>query len=272
MSKLAATISPEATFPLASDGASLPVSVPMASKIIVPIDAAQAKLPALYEEAVAALAECDRIDECQHWSNKAEAIGAYAKMAGDDTLRAMADRIKARSVRRMGELLKEHNAPGKRTDKPTEGDHGKLSQREVAERAGVSEHRQLQAVRVANVPAKQFETAIERKRPMTVAQLADKGKTSRSKPAAGVIRTASGITIITPLRQASAYNTRLMNFIDSYYREVKAWSDNTALDKETKACLVDAIERGAMRLYDLRRALDGENVGPEQPRDRKRLR
>jgi hypothetical protein len=34
----------------------------------------------------AALAECERIDECKDWANRADALASYAKQAGHDTL------------------------------------------------------------------------------------------------------------------------------------------------------------------------------------------
>ena len=86
---------------------------------------------------------CANIDECQDWANKAEALASYAKMADDDSLRQMADRIQARAVRRMGELLKQFDAPGKRTDQPDMGGHTKLSQKEVAAQAGISKHQKI---------------------------------------------------------------------------------------------------------------------------------
>jgi hypothetical protein len=63
-------------------------------------------------------------------------------------------RIKDRAIRRAGELLKLiEPANGKRTDmEPAVVDHGRLSRGEVAKRAGMSEHQQTQAIRVANVP------------------------------------------------------------------------------------------------------------------------
>ena len=117
------------------------------------IDIANAQMPVAYKEAKAALSECVRIDECKTWANKAEALASYAKMADDDTLRELADRIQARAVRRMGELLKQFDGRGQRKDN-TEGNHG-ISQREAAARAGISEHQQLQASRVANIPEEQ---------------------------------------------------------------------------------------------------------------------
>jgi hypothetical protein len=54
----------------------------------------------------------------------------------------MADSTQARAVRRMGELLKEFDAQGKRTDKLVEGDYNKLTMKEAAETAGISHRSQ----------------------------------------------------------------------------------------------------------------------------------
>jgi hypothetical protein len=137
------------------------------------VDTRHARLPALYEEARAALSRCASIDECQEWANKAEAIASYAKQARDSSLRDYADRIKARAVRRSGELLTEFDARGKR-----EGDH--LSRTEAAAQAGLSEHQRKQAVRVANITARQFEEAVEGDNPPTVTSLAKWGRKPRS--------------------------------------------------------------------------------------------
>jgi hypothetical protein len=75
---------------------------------------AQARLPALHEEAVTALAARERVDERQDWTNRAQALAAYAKMAKNDTLGDLADRIHARAVRKMGELPKEVRRPWRR--------------------------------------------------------------------------------------------------------------------------------------------------------------
>lgn len=144
------------------------------------ISIAQAKLPQAYESAKLALANCARIDECQEWADKAEALASYAKQADDDTLRQMADRIQARAVRRCGELLKQFDGRGR----PSENSMGThtISRREAAESAGLSKHQTDTAARVANVPEQQFETAIEAERPATVTQLAEMGKATRAAP------------------------------------------------------------------------------------------
>ena len=73
----------------------------------------------------------------------------------------------------MGELLKQFDAQGKRTDQPDIGAGTNLSQKEVSAAAGISKRQAVTAVRVANVPVDQFEAAIEQPKPATVTQLAE---------------------------------------------------------------------------------------------------
>jgi hypothetical protein len=142
------------------------------------IGVSDARLPATYEKAKAALVQCSRIDECQEWANKAEALASYARQSEDETLFRYAKRIQGRAVRRAGELLKEIN--GKGNNQHGGGAPTKLTQSEAAERAGLSKDQQVTAVRVANLPADQFEQAVERDEPATVTALAEMGKQSRA--------------------------------------------------------------------------------------------
>lgn len=133
------------------------------------------QLPQKYEAARNAIAECERIDECKSWSDKAAALASYARQAKDDSLRVMAIRIQARAERRAGELLKQiEPAQGARTDlgrAPTRS--------EAAREAGLSEHQKKTALRVAAVPEKEFNRQVESERPPTVTRLADQGRTQR---------------------------------------------------------------------------------------------
>lgn len=154
---------------------------------ITNIDVNQASLPASYENAKNALAECARIDECQSWASKAEALASYAKQADDDTLRKMADRIQARAVRRAGELLKQIEPDkGGRPAKTKDGADRSFTRKEAAAEAGMSERQQKTAIRTANVPEDQFEKAVESDNPPTVTQLSEQGKQTR-KPKENVV-------------------------------------------------------------------------------------
>lgn len=145
------------------------------------LDTVNARLPQTYEAARQALAECTRIDECRDWANKAEAMASYARQADDDTLYKFARRIQGRAVRRVGELLKHFQSPGGRPSKTPVGTHPSFppSQRQAAADAGMSEHQEKTAVRVANIPAAEFDAAMESDNPPSVTALADLRSTAR---------------------------------------------------------------------------------------------
>ena len=145
-------------------------------------DVSQASLPETYTNAKTALAECTKVDECQSWGDKAEAMASYARQAEDEQLRKMADRIQARAIRRCGELLKQvEPASGERTDlEPKDGTVPRSTRESVATEAGLSERQRKTALRTANVPDDEFEQAVESEKPPTVTKLADQGKKKRN--------------------------------------------------------------------------------------------
>jgi len=140
------------------------------------ITPSQARLPRTYEAAREALAECQNIDECKDWADKAAALASYAKQAEDETLLKMAARIKARATRRAGELLSQIEASGTRTDLTSSGQPSQVITRTDAARdAGMSPHQQKQAVRIAAIPEPDFERQGESPKPPTLSQLAAQG-------------------------------------------------------------------------------------------------
>jgi hypothetical protein len=144
-----------------------------------------APLPATYEAAQRALAECQRIDECRDWANKAHALASYARQAKDDSLRLTAIRIQNRAIRRAGELLKqiEPSKGGRPSVKTRDHDHPS-SRTAAAEQAGLSTGQRKTALRIASVPAAEFEAAIESEIPPTVTQMATMGTVKHLEPAA----------------------------------------------------------------------------------------
>jgi hypothetical protein len=138
---------------------------------------ADAKLPVAYEAAKKALAECQRIDECKKWADKAQAMASYAKQSDDQTLFKYAVRIQARAIRRCGEIYNQI-APGNgaRDGKRQAGTDPPLTRKSVAISVGHSERKRKTTQRVANLPLKDFERAIEGDNPPTISKLADQGK------------------------------------------------------------------------------------------------
>lgn len=143
---------------------------------IATISPANARLPHTYESAKVALANCVNVDECKDWADKAAALASYAKQANDDELMKQATRIRDRAIRRAGELLKQIEPnKGGRPPETREGDHPSFSRKEAASDAGFSSHQAKQAVRVANVPERDFERQVESDKPPTISQLAMQG-------------------------------------------------------------------------------------------------
>lgn len=115
-------------------------------------------LPQTYVAARNALAQCERVDECHEWANKAAAIAAYAAQANDESLKDLAARIQARAVRRCGELLAASGAPC-----------------QTAAQAGLSRLQRNQASAVARIPERKFERVVDGPSPPRVYQLAAMG-------------------------------------------------------------------------------------------------
>lgn len=121
-------------------------------------------------------------------ADKAAALASYAKQSQDDELMKYAVRIRDRAIRRCGELLKQVD-PGKGgrpstnsgverpsfegwvpgTDPNAQTLEGWVPQtrKDAAEAAGLNEYQKKQALRVANVPAADFEKQVESPTPLT---------------------------------------------------------------------------------------------------------
>lgn len=206
------------------------------------INPQNARLPASYEAAKQALATCEQIDECVSWADKAAALASYAKMANDDELEKRSMRIRARAIRRAGELLKQiEPGQGARDGKRGDGTDSPLTRTEAAKAAGMSERQQVTAVRVANVPAQSFEAQIESEKPPTVTKLAEQGKKPAPKPEPVVDLKG---------RDPKEFN-RALHFIgafESYAREVNAFDLKAILpiltseEKEELRSLIASID------------------------------
>jgi hypothetical protein len=142
---------------------------------------AEAKLPATYEAARAAIAECERVDECKTWADKAAAMRAYAVMRDDRTLHLLALRIQLRAERRMGDLLAQYpdGQQAGLVQHREAATHPTVTRVEAATAAGLSDHQRKTALRVAAVPAADFDAQVESDHPPTVTQFASQGVTHR---------------------------------------------------------------------------------------------
>jgi hypothetical protein len=145
------------------------------------LDLRNARLPETYNHAKTAMAECAQTDECKAWSDKAEALRAYAKMQDDTELEDMAKRIKARAIHRASQLMAEFQSKGGRPPKrTTAATRGSSTQGGAAREAGFSEHQERQARDVGAIPKEKFEALVDGPNPPTIPQLAEIGRREKS--------------------------------------------------------------------------------------------
>lgn len=108
-----------------------------------------------YEQARTALAAAHRIDEVKDIRDKAEALRAYARQAGDIEMFNWAAEIKLRAERRAGEMLSDMAERGERALS------GKESHRETLKTLGLAKNESHRWQRAAAVPEPEFEAYIE---------------------------------------------------------------------------------------------------------------
>ena len=186
---------------------------------------ANAKLPRGYENALIALSVCADLDECKDWADRMLALASYARQSEDATLQRLAEKIRARAIRRCGELLREIKTtpgrPRKGGDAPTKSS--------AARDAGLSRDQKVQALRVAAVDEDEFERLVESDNPPTVTALADLGRMRRS-PAPFHILVDSGkfkdgvqrMTQKWPVESRRHLPTLLRDLADEIEEELKA--------------------------------------------------
>lgn len=112
-------------------------------------------VPIEYDAAIHALQACISLDEAKYWSNKADALAAWAKMYRSDRAGVEAKKLKLHAYRRMGQIAEEM-----RPRKPgtTRGPLSLLN--EHLPRATAQESSVL-----ARLPSKKFDEMISRPTP-----------------------------------------------------------------------------------------------------------
>ena len=143
------------------------------TSIIHSLNISSAPLPVAYENAKMAIYQCNELDECKDWSDKAQALASYARQSADEELMKMSIRIRARAIRRCGELLKLFDGRG--NNQHTGGNPPKLTKSELGESVGLSSDQVKQANRIANIPEREFDRQLESENVPTLTALAKQG-------------------------------------------------------------------------------------------------
>lgn len=136
-----------------------------------------------YDRMCQAIAECHRVDEVKNMRDKAEALRAYAKQAGNREAEVQFSEVKVRAERKCGELLQVTAVSGERK---VRGDATLQRERSSLKDLGVTEIQSHRFQQVANVPAAKVEAAFETARqtqvPVTSASIRKLTQWPKSTP------------------------------------------------------------------------------------------
>ncbi|HLK93146.1 MAG TPA: hypothetical protein VKZ18_24845 [Polyangia bacterium] len=154
------------------------------TEIVLPDDVQPASFHALpqdYRRAVMAINRCARVDDAKGWADKAKAMAVYARQMKDESLFNAATKIRARAVRRYGELLEEIQPAKNQHDAGARArTGGGTSRTNAAAEAGLSKRQKDTALRVAALPEETFNALVETEKPATVSELARAGTKTRA--------------------------------------------------------------------------------------------
>jgi hypothetical protein len=204
----------------------------------LPPEVLTARLPEVYEEAIHALERCEQLDQCKGWADQYQALASYARQAKDERMRAYCDRVKARAVKRAGEILQQipDNNRGRPVANIQEGTLPNITRSQAAADAGMSEHQRKTALRVAKVLGIHFEMQVESERPPTVTQLAEQGRVRKpdtdvrgpefklASDISGWLRRVADFCAKTdPLTAARLFDRDGVRIIRPYVKAIQQW-------------------------------------------------
>lgn len=135
-------------------------------------------MPIVYEEACKALAACITIDEAKYFSDKAEALAAWAKIYRSDQAAVEAKRLKLWAYRRMSELADElrprHGVIAAKGSKGFKGAApGPMA---LLQEQGFRRGDAILIRSVGNLPAREFESIIRSPKVPTPSMIANSRK------------------------------------------------------------------------------------------------
>ena len=112
-------------------------------------------VPIQYEQAVKALSECISLDEVKLWSDKSDALAAWAKIYHDKTVDRTAKKLKLHAYRRMGELAREI-----RPNRSRNGTTDHRGPKSALIESGLNKHNADAALRLSRMKESEFKRII----------------------------------------------------------------------------------------------------------------
>lgn len=138
-------------------------------------------LPVEYTAAVNAIAKCRTIDDAKFWSDKSDALAAWAKIYQNAEAEKEAKRLKLHAFRRMNDLANEIQP---RTYLRGPGTKGKAQQdgpRALLRKHGLSETQAQHIRRIGQIPQPRFDALISSDKPPGITKASTLGRGALAK-------------------------------------------------------------------------------------------
>lgn len=147
-------------------------------------------VPVEYEEAVKNLQACSTLDEAKYWSDKSDALAAWAKIYRNDKAGREARRLKLHAYRRMGEIAHELRPRKSGAVKGAPAGSGNLpGAPALLKQSGLQQHEADACSAIAKIPQRKFERYLNSDRPPAPSSLLAKFSSGASE----AWRTVSGV-------------------------------------------------------------------------------
>lgn len=161
------------------------------------------QMPIVYDEACKAIAACSAIDEAKYWSDKADALAAWARIYNEDKVTIEAKRLKIHAYRRMAEIA-DHIMPTWRAERGFRYATVPI----ILNDYGIGRSQARVIAKIGEMPAAKVQRAIERRKPPTPSTLALVDNTAQPQWTR-IKRTMSSLVSMTAGIKAPAFARKI---------------------------------------------------------------
>ena len=194
-------------------------------------------VPIQYEEALKSLQACIDLDDAKIWSDKADALAAWAKIYRNDDAGRKAAALKLHAYRKMGQLAAELR-PRKSLGRGLGTTPGAMS---LLREKGLTQSQALCARAAASLPQKRFDDLAERERPPAITAMRLEVAPGSSAYLALIGRGANGVAPFASFcrthpaaAMARALSKDEARKIKEYIPEICEWLDVLDANLKTK--------------------------------------
>jgi hypothetical protein len=123
-------------------------------------------IPVEYDQALQALRECQKIDDAKYWSDKSDALAAWAKIYHSNEAEVQAKSLKLHAFRRMGELAEQIQPTKIGAQKGSQfGIGARKGAHSLLISEGLKRNESTAAIKLSRLSEEQFNKIVESPRP-----------------------------------------------------------------------------------------------------------